>query len=250
MNGTQERSGEVIGSAASKVMWVGRATVFLVGLAVILAVVFGVATAAFAAATGDPLRLGQANRINDALTTLLGSNSGAMLAIDNDSTASTARALDLRVEGNKAPMRVNSDKMVSNLNADKLDGMHASQLAPRAYAQVEAGGGLTVGTSKGINDVQAVTPSGSNPVDARFPNNLYCFDLQFDDPKAAVGSPFINNNATIATTIGPISQCPETHRDAAVRTYTWVATHDTEQPSNVTGIASKDVPVSFSIAFM
>jgi len=35
-------------SAANKVMWVGRATVFLVGLAVILALVVGFATAALA----------------------------------------------------------------------------------------------------------------------------------------------------------------------------------------------------------
>ena len=97
-----------MGRVFSKVMWVGGATIFLVGLAVILALVLGVASMAFAAAAGDPLRLGQVNRINDALTTLIGSNSGAMMAIDNDSTAPTARALDLRVEENRAPMRVNS----------------------------------------------------------------------------------------------------------------------------------------------
>ena len=47
-------------AVVSKVMWVGRATVFLVGLAVILALVFGTATAAFAALSsrGDPFKLG------------------------------------------------------------------------------------------------------------------------------------------------------------------------------------------------
>ncbi len=45
-----ERSGiGVFRNMASKVMWVGRATVFLVGLAVILALVFGVATMALGA---------------------------------------------------------------------------------------------------------------------------------------------------------------------------------------------------------
>jgi hypothetical protein len=39
----------MIRTAASKVMWVGRATVFLVGLSVILALVFGVATTAMGA---------------------------------------------------------------------------------------------------------------------------------------------------------------------------------------------------------
>jgi hypothetical protein len=39
----------MIRSVVGKVMWVGRATVFLVGLAVTLALVFGVATAALGA---------------------------------------------------------------------------------------------------------------------------------------------------------------------------------------------------------
>lgn len=38
----------MIRNAASKVMWVGRATVFLLGVAVILALLFGVASSAFA----------------------------------------------------------------------------------------------------------------------------------------------------------------------------------------------------------
>jgi hypothetical protein len=39
----------MVKSTVSKVMWVGRATVFMVGIAVILALVFGVASAAFGA---------------------------------------------------------------------------------------------------------------------------------------------------------------------------------------------------------
>jgi hypothetical protein len=94
---------------------------------------------------------------------------------------------------------------------------------------------LIAGTSKGVNNVVAVTPSNSDPFDARFPNNLYCFDLKFDDPIAAVGSPFINN-APIATTTDGVGACAETHRDAAVRTRD--------------AATSKDAPVSFSIGFM
>ena len=112
----------MIRSAASKVMWVGRTTAAVVGLAIALALVLGVATMALAAVPGDPLKLGKVNRINDALTTLIGSRSGAMMAIDNGSTATNARALDLRVEPGRAPMAVNSGKKVKNLNADKLDG--------------------------------------------------------------------------------------------------------------------------------
>ena len=50
----------MIKSIASKVMWVGRATVFLVGLAVILAMVLGVATSALGA-NGQSFLLGKSN---------------------------------------------------------------------------------------------------------------------------------------------------------------------------------------------
>ena len=44
----------MIRSVFGKVMWVGRATVFLAGLAVILALVFGVALVALAGMGGAP----------------------------------------------------------------------------------------------------------------------------------------------------------------------------------------------------
>ena len=47
-------------SVVSKVIWVGRATVFLVGLSVILAVIFGVASTALGA-DGEPFLLGKRN---------------------------------------------------------------------------------------------------------------------------------------------------------------------------------------------
>jgi hypothetical protein len=43
----------MVRSTIGKVMWAGRATVFLVGLAVILALLFGMATTAFGA-NGNP----------------------------------------------------------------------------------------------------------------------------------------------------------------------------------------------------
>ena len=71
--------------------------------ALILALALGVATMALAAVPGDPFRLGQVNRINDALTTLIGGRSGPMLVVDNDSTAANARALGLRVDRTGLP---------------------------------------------------------------------------------------------------------------------------------------------------
>ena len=79
-------------TAAKKIAWVGRTVSMVFGLALVVALVLGIATMALAAVPGDPFKLGQVNRINNALTTLIGSRSGAMLAIDNDSTAANARA--------------------------------------------------------------------------------------------------------------------------------------------------------------
>lgn len=109
----------------SKVMWVGRATVFTVGLAVTLALMLGVATAALAAVPGDPFRLGRINTI-DSLSTLVGSVNNAMLRIDNNSAGSDATALNLQVEPGKAPVKVNATAgKATNLNADELDGKQA-----------------------------------------------------------------------------------------------------------------------------
>ncbi len=94
-------------SAASKVLWVGRATVFLVGLAVILALVFGVASTAFGhGGYAGLFHLGHNNNASNP-STLTKSGAGP--------------ALSLRV-GSGAPLAVNSGVKVANLNADKVDG--------------------------------------------------------------------------------------------------------------------------------
>ena len=115
-------------SAASKVMWVGRATVFMVGLAVILAMVFGVASAAFGA-NGQAWILGQGNAAT-AITKLAGAVgvNGPMLQLINNNADANDTALDLRVQSGEAPMRVNSATKVDNLNADQLDGVDSAGL--------------------------------------------------------------------------------------------------------------------------
>ena len=106
-------------SAVSKVMWVGRATVFLVGLAVILAVLFGVTSMAFAR-DGQSFILGERN-VAQSLSTLVKTGEGP--------------ALSLQV-GSGAPLAVNSDRRVANLNADKLDGKSSTQLGINGYELV------------------------------------------------------------------------------------------------------------------
>ena len=144
-------------SAASKVMWVGRATVFLVGLAVILALTIGVVSKA-TAHTGSAglFHLGHSNAAS-ALSSLVGTVSGGMLQVTNNSTATTATgvgvtnksgvspavkatnsgggpALGLNVGSGKAPMTVSSNAAkVTNLDADKVDGKEASSFANASH---------------------------------------------------------------------------------------------------------------------
>src|SRR5215207_7684216 len=102
----------MIRSAASKVMWVGRATVFLIGLAVVLGLLFGVAATALAGTgVGATFNLGQANTVNK-ISSLIGSATSAMLKIDNDGAGP---ALALQVEPGKQPMTVNSERKVARL---------------------------------------------------------------------------------------------------------------------------------------
>ena len=113
-------------SVVKKVVFVGRATTFMVGLAVIVALTAGLASTALAGTgVGARFQLGQTNSVN-AITKLVGSVAGPSLQIDNNSTDAAATALDLQVEPGKAPMKVNSATQVANLNADKLDGQDAS----------------------------------------------------------------------------------------------------------------------------
>jgi hypothetical protein len=116
----------MIGFIFGKVMWVGRATVFLVGLALILALTVGLASAALAGTgVGATYNLGKTNAVN-AVTTLIGSVAGPSLKVDNNSADANATALNLQVEPGKAPMKINSSAKVANLNSDKLDGKNST----------------------------------------------------------------------------------------------------------------------------
>jgi hypothetical protein len=101
----------------------------------LLVVVAGLTLAAASVAVagqgvGGVFNLGVTNTVN-AITTLLGTVSGPSLRIDNNSTSTAARALDLQVEQGKPPMTVSSRTRVNNLNADLVDGKHANQLGER-----------------------------------------------------------------------------------------------------------------------
>jgi hypothetical protein len=77
------------------------------------------------------LLLGHSNTANNttALTGAASATTGKpMLQVTNTSTKAGATALDLDVAAGKPPFRVNSGAKVTNLNADRLDGIDSSQL--------------------------------------------------------------------------------------------------------------------------
>ena len=144
-------------SIVKKVMMVGRATTFMVGLTMILALMFGVTTTALAGTgVGARFDLGKVNTVN-AITKLVGSVAGPSLQIDNSSANTNATALDLQVEAGKAPMTVNSEAKVANLNADKLDGLSADEIGVSGYQGVSE---TSASNSIGNKTLTVVCPQG------------------------------------------------------------------------------------------
>lgn len=106
-----------------------RGTATAMGLAVILALIVGLASTALAAVPGDPLRLGQFNAIG-AATRLVGSVNGALLSIENNSPGAKgvpAPALSLKVPQGTPPLVVDPEAgTATGLSADRLDGRDES----------------------------------------------------------------------------------------------------------------------------
>jgi hypothetical protein len=102
-----------------KIVRLGRATVFLLGLAVVLAAIFTATSIAFAA-NGKPFLL-RRNNAATAITTLTKQGPGP--------------ALRLLARPGSPPMAVNTKGRVNNLNADLVDGKSAEQFSRVAQMQ-------------------------------------------------------------------------------------------------------------------
>jgi hypothetical protein len=112
-------------SMASKVAWVGRTASMVFGLALVLALILGVASAALSA-TGGNFVLGKANEATS-VSKLTATIAGPALTLVNQSTDAAATALNINVASGKAPMRVNAAAgTATNLSADELDGKDSS----------------------------------------------------------------------------------------------------------------------------
>lgn len=129
-------------SAAGKVMWVGRTTVFVVGLAVILALIFGMVSRATAHSGSTGLFHLNHNNPVSALSTLTGNLAGSVLRVSNNGAGP---ALSLQVGSGQAPLTVNASAgKATNLNADRLDDKEASSFADATHQH--SGTDITSGT--------------------------------------------------------------------------------------------------------
>jgi hypothetical protein len=162
-----------------RVVWLARGTSIVLGLAVMLALVFGVSTMALAAVPGDPFKLGKKNTV-DNLSQLVGSVDNAMLRITNDNAGTSAAALELQVKQDKPPITVNDAAgTATGLSADELDGKDSTQIFGPAsfYARVttkvgaanvrtdferscDAGDVVVGGGVSGVDDGSKVTNNG------------------------------------------------------------------------------------------
>jgi hypothetical protein len=139
----------------------------VLGLALVLALLFGVASMVFAA-NGNSFVLGVLNNSATTVTRLVGNVNGSTLQVLNTNAGTDDTALDLKVQAGEAPMTVNSGKVVSNLNADKIDGKDSSALLTRdafLSATVLNNGDLIVTSHSGT----AATKDRNRHVSHRFP---------------------------------------------------------------------------------
>jgi hypothetical protein len=83
------------------------------------------------AATGGNFILGNPNSASST-TSLTAPVAGKGLQVTNTSTGAGATALGLNVASGHPPFTVNSGTKVTNLNADKLDGMDSSAFVPNS----------------------------------------------------------------------------------------------------------------------
>ena len=149
------------GRVRSGAIRLGTATVFAVGLAVVVVVLFGAATAALAAVPGDPFRLGRINSI-DRLSTLVGTTANAMLRVDNNGSGP---ALSLQAGAGNPPVVVNAAAgTATNLDADALDGQDSSEFLPAEIYEKSASQTISPDSSAGTTatcDTGDVAVSGS-----------------------------------------------------------------------------------------
>jgi len=181
----------------SKVAWVGRTASMVFGLALVLALLFGVATMAFAA-NGNNFILGSLKNAATQITRLTGNVSGGpALQVINPSTGTGSTALSLNVASGKTPMKVNSSTKVTNLNADQLDGLHSTQFVQGGGTAIQGKEAIPAGETRTIlttanPDIRVDYACPSDPI-----NNSGI--LEISNPGSETLNVFVDNsNSSIA----------------------------------------------------
>jgi hypothetical protein len=154
-----------------KVMWVGRATVFLVGLAVIVAVVFWVGSRALGS-NGQPFMLEQANAAakNPGNTSKPGGTQTLWAVINADGT--TARGSGVQSSKKDTPAGTGEYDVIFKRNVSKCAYV-ASFADPRQTGEVSASS-MGPGTPNGVF-VQTHSSNGTNEVYRDKPFHLAVF---------------------------------------------------------------------------
>jgi hypothetical protein len=137
-----------------------RKRTFFGGLAVAALVsgVIAVSTVAFAGSgIGGVFNLGMTNTANGS-TALQGDTSGQQLRITNTNTGGNASGIGIVTPDNVPPLAVHSKARVVNLNADTVDGKHASQLVSGGGQIVR--GRLVEPIPTGVSDIVAIPGIG------------------------------------------------------------------------------------------
>jgi hypothetical protein len=184
-----------------------RPTFFMgVVLGAIVSVVTLFGTAAVAGTgVGGVFNLGRTNTVN-AKTTLTGSHAGSQLQVINSSSGKGANGIGINVAKGKSPLTVNSSTKVSNLNADYVDGQHASAFQLPLKESCGAGtairsvmrNGDTTCTSSVVLPIALSPAAHVFALDLLTPSSL---QLNFACSRPSTGVSFVNTNATDAATL-------------------------------------------------
>jgi hypothetical protein len=146
----KQGEGKMLRNAASKVAWVGRTASMVFGLALVLALLFGVASMALGA-NGNPFILGKANNTASTVTGLVGNVADTTKAALKVTNTKGGSALELKVTDpdttdpalkDTAPMTVDSQAKVANLNADELDGEDSAAFQKRLSGECAVGSSI------------------------------------------------------------------------------------------------------------
>ncbi|WP_460793606.1 hypothetical protein [Nocardioides pacificus] len=161
---------------------------FLQAVALAVALVLAIDYASFAA-TGQSMVLGKLNKANQ-VTTVVRTNAGP--------------ALSLVTKPGSPPFKVKQPAKVANLNADRVDGLDSSQLAPRSRVTAHQTTGCTslpavTTTFQKITDIATFTKAaddtlvrldlaGRVQIDAASGGTGTVFELRVDNTPTTLGA--------------------------------------------------------------